>query len=90
MGVACAGELYFAASFTVSALLILLRFGPRQNGIDEDEDESDHLGDEEDPSGYGSYSQDLVSLDSEHQPLKRSNVKNQNSVRKRAALGGIL
>ena len=29
VGIACSGELYFAASFSVSVMLILLRFGPR-------------------------------------------------------------
>ena len=29
VGIACAGELYFAASFAISVMMILLRFGPR-------------------------------------------------------------
>jgi hypothetical protein len=37
--VACAGELYFAASFTVALILVLLRFGPRQREYEEEEDE---------------------------------------------------
>jgi len=30
VGVACSGRLYFSASFTVAVILVLLRFGPRQ------------------------------------------------------------
>ena len=29
VGIACAGELYFAASFAIAVMMILLRFGPR-------------------------------------------------------------
>lgn len=40
VGMACAGELYFAAYFTVALVMALLRFGPRQiEHMDEDLDE---------------------------------------------------
>ena len=43
VGIACSGELYFAATFSVSIMLVLLRFGPRffDSGDDEDENEDD-------------------------------------------------
>ena len=49
VGIACGGELYFAASFGVSIMMLLLRFGPRSNdqsdvGDDDDDDENDSWG----------------------------------------------
>lgn len=41
VGIACSGELYFAASFSVAIMLLLLRFGPR-------------LSDDDGSSNYGS------------------------------------
>jgi putative Mg2+ transporter-C (MgtC) family protein len=41
VGIACGGELYFAASFGTAMMLLLLRFGPRNSDLDED-DESDN------------------------------------------------
>ena len=29
MGIACSGELYYAASLTIAVALIILRFGPK-------------------------------------------------------------
>lgn len=49
---ACAGELYFAASFTVALILVLLRFGPRQLDFEEEEDEEIAML----PSAAGNYS----------------------------------
>jgi len=46
VGIACSGELYFAATFAVSIMLLMLRFGPRMFMFDEDEDE-----DEDDDEG---------------------------------------
>jgi len=37
--VACAGSLYFAAAFTVALILTLLRFGPRQQDLDNEEED---------------------------------------------------
>ena len=39
VGIACGGELYFAASFGVAMMMLLLRFGPRGNEDSEDDDE---------------------------------------------------
>lgn len=36
MGTACAGQLYFSATFAVAVILTLLRFGPRQQIQDDD------------------------------------------------------
>ncbi|KAG7367654.1 MgtC/SapB family membrane protein [Nitzschia inconspicua] len=42
VGIACGGELYFAASFGVAIMMLLLRFGPRSFESDhEDEDDSE-------------------------------------------------
>lgn len=41
VGTACAGELYFAASFSVACILVLLRFGPRQRQEEDDDDDDD-------------------------------------------------
>lgn len=40
VGVACGGELYFAASFAISIMLTLLRFGPRMPSSDDDDESS--------------------------------------------------
>lgn len=41
VGIACSGELYFAASFSVSVMLIMLRFGPRLFEYDDDHSHRD-------------------------------------------------
>jgi uncharacterized membrane protein YhiD involved in acid resistance len=52
VGIACSGELYFAATFSVAIILVLLRFGPRMfsgedfesndcDGSDADDDADD-------------------------------------------------
>ncbi|GKY94307.1 hypothetical protein MPSEU_000396500 [Mayamaea pseudoterrestris] len=47
VGMACAGQLYFAACFSVAIMMVLLRFGPRQSDpsdgeIDEEEDNDEN------------------------------------------------
>jgi putative Mg2+ transporter-C (MgtC) family protein len=42
VGIACGGELYFAASFGVAIMMLLLRFGPRGSN-EEDEEEDDDI-----------------------------------------------
>jgi uncharacterized membrane protein YhiD involved in acid resistance len=39
VGIACAGGLYFLATFCTAIVLVLLRFGPRINDTEEEEDE---------------------------------------------------
>jgi len=84
IGVACGGELYFAASFAIAVMLVLLRFGPRLRDSEDEESaaETDYsatalsnkgLEDEQDP---------------EQQPLKRG--EGRHSIRKRAQLSGIV
>jgi len=34
VGIACGGELYFAASYTVGVMMLLLRFGPRSANVE--------------------------------------------------------
>lgn len=41
VGIACGGELYFAASFGTAIMLLLLRFGPRNSDLADDEEEED-------------------------------------------------
>merc|ERR1712238_591225 len=40
VGIACGGELYFAGSFG-TALMLLLRFGPRGSDVEEDDEDED-------------------------------------------------
>lgn len=42
VGIACSGELYFAATFSVAVVLVLLRFGPRTMDADETEDDDNN------------------------------------------------
>mmetsp|Transcript_10494 Transcript_10494/g.14817 ORF Transcript_10494/g.14817 Transcript_10494/m.14817 type:complete len:333 (-) Transcript_10494:460-1458(-) len=41
VGIACGGELYFAASFAIAVVLLLLRFGPRVVECDGEEEHED-------------------------------------------------
>lgn len=41
VGIACAGSMYFVASFTTSIILVLLRFGPRTKCMDGDDDDEE-------------------------------------------------
>jgi len=45
VGIACSGELYFAASFSVAVMLLMLRFGPRLFESDDDRSQYDGEGD---------------------------------------------
>jgi uncharacterized membrane protein YhiD involved in acid resistance len=90
VGVACGGELYFAASFSIAVMLIVLRFGPRLY----DDDESSVGPDEDD--NVGRYASIMArnlkgdeNVDPERQRMLRKSV-NQQSVRNRAHLGGIV
>ncbi|KAL3905908.1 MAG: hypothetical protein SGARI_004241 [Bacillariaceae sp.] len=46
VGIACGGELYFAASFGVAIMMLLLRFGPRSFDTDDDEYDEENVHDE--------------------------------------------
>lgn len=85
VGIACAGELYFAASFSIAVMMILLRFGPRimmgdELGFSSERDLDDNSDEFEVPmevSGYRYHSvEDVESNDA-------STVKspNRNSLR---------
>ena len=41
VGIACGGEMYFAASFGTAVLLLLLRFGPRHDDSNDEDDKDD-------------------------------------------------
>ena len=45
VGIACAGGMYFVASFTTAIMLVLLRFGPRTYHPPSDDDEEDDMPD---------------------------------------------
>lgn len=96
VGIACGGELYFAASFGTAIMLLLLRFGPRSNGDeDEDEDEDnseavDLFQENMDISNYGTRGGMLLQDHSEKDSLVGSSsssldalVKKQQGQRKR-------
>lgn len=61
MGIACSGELYFAATFTVAIMLCILRFGPTLLDEEEHSDEEnseqgmDEDGEEIEMGGGGRY-----------------------------------
>jgi len=54
VGVACGGEMYVPASFCVGVMVVLLRFGPRQN-LGTEEDEEDEQQDDEETAKYSSF-----------------------------------
>jgi uncharacterized membrane protein YhiD involved in acid resistance len=98
VGVACGGELYFAASFAIALLLTLLRFGPRMPSSDDDDSS---LGDMMNVHGYPSVglynSTENVEPDPEKQAMINKNSTRQNSsirkLKKRtsaAHLGGVV
>lgn len=95
VGVACAGRLYFSASFSVAVLLTLLRFGPRLDDKARDMAHSD-----EHHSSYsatGTFMRDETSSDAENvknpemQSLRRLDPSMKSvSFRQRASLGGLM
>lgn len=48
VGIACGGDLFFAALFCTSVMMLLLRFGPRQNEPEDDEDGDYERGESDD------------------------------------------
>lgn len=85
IGVACAGELYFAATFSIAVMLVLLRFGPRSRETEEDEE----------PGAETQYSATVLShkgLEVERDPEKQSlkRAEGRQSIRKRARLSSIV
>lgn len=63
VGIACGGELYFAASFGVAIMMLLLRFGPRaaEGWADEDDNnDEEHNDDEEAGCGNNNNSRTVV------------------------------
>lgn len=99
VGVACGGELYFAASFAIALLLTLLRFGPRMPSSDDDESS---LGDMMNAFGYSSTAPcnnaaDNNDVDPEKQAMIHKDSTRQNSsirkLKKRSSaahLGGVV
>jgi len=56
VGIACSGELYFVATFSVAVILVLLRFGPRSQEPDNDDDDTQAQIDDLFMKQYGSVS----------------------------------
>ena len=48
VGIACGGDLFFAALFCTSVMMLLLRFGPRLNEPEDDEDDDYERGESDD------------------------------------------
>jgi uncharacterized membrane protein YhiD involved in acid resistance len=90
IGVACAGRLYFPATFSVAILLTLLRFGPRLDDSARDMAHSRQKA----YSATGSFLPQVT--EQEHgeeksdSELHRLDTSLTNSFRNRASLGGIL
>lgn len=101
VGVACGGELYFAATFGIALMLVLLRFGPRFEQHDEDyEEEQEPPVNDTDMLRAQSYAsieipQGMLAEESSHHDteasslVKRDTAK-KSSIRRRAHLGGIV
>lgn len=103
VGIACGGGLYVPASFGMSIMLLLLRFGPRhsdmENSSDEDHEPVGGGGDEEDhsPSENQEMSQYSSVHDSKHlhdEPSETDSLisakKKQISIRSRASLASVV
>ena len=77
VGIACSGELYFAATFSVAIMLVLLRFGPRMfSGEDfesDDCDDSDADADDDDDEEASYKYQAVLATASESQHLNLPN-----------------
>jgi len=70
VGTACAGQLYFSATFAIAVILTLLRFGPRQQ-VQDDEGEDEDYQQEFDMQQHSqrpatSYQSNSVTLDATH------------------------
>lgn len=96
VGIACGGELYFAASFGVAIMMLLLRFGPR-GSEDNNDDEEDQVPPIGSPPGevttlskgvsYATIPHDEFS---ESASLNKKYLDKRNSMRRRAALGSMV
>jgi uncharacterized membrane protein YhiD involved in acid resistance len=88
VGVACGGEMYFAASFSIAVMLTLLRFGPR---FQTHEDRESLTGDVE--AGHYSTIKANNSADSvspERQAMLNRGGESVRSIRQRPHLGGLV
>ncbi len=73
VGIACGGELYFAATFGTCLMMLLLRFGPRGSDNDDDDDDDDDDEDEvEDPVAYNEGLEVPAGGDSSHTLIFRN------------------
>lgn len=99
VGVACGGELYFAATYGTAVMLVLLRFGPRlrdNENEEDDEEEEEHA--ENDKSldadiGYGGVEEQNRRSErrgSETSSLLPPGERKSASIRKRAHLASMV
>jgi putative Mg2+ transporter-C (MgtC) family protein len=91
VGIACAGGMYFAASFTTAIMLVLLRFGPRTNhaNMDDDEEELPELMEDETEIGVAianiNAKHPYHSIDPETQSMLTQSQRSQRSFVKRTS-----
>ncbi len=85
VGIACSGELYFAASFAIAVMMILLRFGPRIIVGEEEartlksSERDDHYDEEESTPSLGS---DFVSADVKKRSYQSVTFEEESTQRK--------
>jgi putative Mg2+ transporter-C (MgtC) family protein len=86
VGIACGGDLYFAASFGTAIMMLLLRFGPRGQDDDhkDDDDEEFHQYLEKERASYASLRAAEGDDSAERRSLRSSNIL--RSTRLRPAL----
>ena len=93
VGIACGGELYFAASFGTCIMMLLLRFGPRSDDKcddDDDDEEEDQLLEQHlMQSSYSSETQPL-NKNSTRSSGTRQSISGRQSMRQRAALASTV
>ena len=93
VGVACGGELYFAASFAIAIMLALLRFGPRASFTDDHEEDGTHTNNLE--SGYLSTGMSYKTEDREMDPMVKKSERSERgemskSIRQRPHIGSMV
>jgi len=79
VGVACGGEMYFAASFAIALLLTLLRFGPRMPSNDDDESS---VGDSGDWMGVRGPAYSSIAINNNNNPVEEVDPEKQAMISK--------
>lgn len=102
VGVACGGALYFVSVFATCIMLVLLRFGPRQRFIDEEEPKFNQMppyhavaGSDPSPTNENDADKETTpflptGVDPRSSFTRKSDARITASVRSRAALGSLM